>query len=197
MVPISILMMMLPHSSMCTGFVYVPCRQDGHGRRGQTTASVRRRYPQNSEFLLHHNELMYLRQTSRMWGEWREQSHPQKSKQQLILPIFPLRKRVKLPTQTLQLTLWEERYKALSRNVLQQSTDPKLFGALYCSHKTQIVTEGINPITPLVEVGDVGVVCCVLNSQVFVDGEEVDRDLLNEGKVQKIRINGLGVGRYE
>ncbi len=180
-----ILLMLVTHSSS-SGFVNVPCRQYGLSRQRQTSAN---------EILLHRNTLAHLNSTPNEGLEGREQSRPRKSKHQLILPIFPLRKRVKLPTQTLQLTLWEERYKALSRNVLQQNHDPKLFGALYCSHKTQIVTEGINPITPLVEVGDVGVVCCVLNSQVFVDGNEVDGDRLNEEDVQKIRINGLGVGR--
>jgi hypothetical protein len=129
-----------------------------------------------------------------------------------ILPIFPLRKRVKFPTESIQLTLWEERYKALSRYVLDYPSPLILawnedhsgktkrplpiFGALYCSHKAQIVKGGKGAITPVVEPDDIGVICCVTNSQVFVDGEEVDVSRRHEDTVEKIRLWGLGLARF-
>lgn len=122
----------------------------------------------------------------------------------IILPIFPLGKRVKFPTEPLKLTLWEERYKDLSRYVLDNPVnlglEPDLcmpvFGALYCSHKTQIVKGGIKPITPLVEAGDVGIICGVTSSQVFINGEEVDAGRKDESSVQKIRLWAHGLTRF-
>jgi len=122
----------------------------------------------------------------------------------IILPIFPLRKRVKFPTEPLKLTLWEERYKALSRYALDNPVNLELepdlympvFGALYCSHKTQIVKGGIKPITPLVEAGDVGIICGVTSSQVFIDGEEVDATQKDESSVEKIRLWAHGLTRF-
>ena len=105
-------------------------------------------------------------------------SRTAESKDNLILPIFPLRKRVKFPTEKLKLTLWEDRYKMLSRYVLENvshpdiDSDQPLFGALYCSHKTQLVRAGRKPVTPLVEVGDIGIICAVTSSQVFINGED-------------------------
>jgi len=133
--------------------------------------------------------------------------------EKLILPIFPLRKRVKFPTESLKLTLWEERYKALSRHVLDHHHPSKqsnnvngnmnmntntrpMFGALYCSHKTQIVKGGNKPITPLVEPGDIGIICSVTSSQVYINGKEVDASRKYEEEVEKIRLWGLGVGRF-
>lgn len=122
---------------------------------------------------------------------------PSEEADHFILPVFPLRKRVKFPTQTLQLTLWEDRYKALSRKVLQSGSGPDtIFGAMYCSHKSQIIKGGINPVTPIVEKGDVGIVCSVLSSQVFIDGNEVEMTRINDNDVQKIRLNAIAVGRF-
>ena len=116
----------------------------------------------------------------------------------IVLPIFPLRKRVKFPTERLKLTLWEERYKMLSRFVLENAPHPNnpMFGALYCSHKTQIVKSGRKPITPIVDVGDIGIICSVTSSQVFIDGEEVSTSRKDEADVEKIRLWGLGVARF-
>jgi hypothetical protein len=122
----------------------------------------------------------------------------------IILPIFPLRKRVKFPTEPLKLTLWEDRYKDLSRYVMDNPVnlglEPDLcmpvFGALYCSHKTQIVKGGIKPITPLVEAGDVGIICGVTSSQVFINGEEVDSGRKDESSVEKIRLWAHGLTRF-
>jgi Uncharacterized protein, similar to the N-terminal domain of Lon protease len=133
-----------------------------------------------------------------------EEGPPQST---FLLPVFPLSKRVKFPTERLKLTLWEERYKALARYVLDRHA-PRLllavddddavpiFGALYSSHKAQIVRGGNGPITPVVEPNDVGILCCVTSSQVFVRGEEVELDRKDDKDVEKIRLWGLGVARF-
>lgn len=142
-------------------------------------------------------------QDSRSPPENVEEGPPQST---FLLPIFPLSKRVKFPTERLKLTLWEERYKALARYVLD-SRPPRLlavddddavpiFGALYSSHKAQIVRGGNSPITPVVEPNDVGVLCCVTSSQVFVSGEEVELDRKDDKDVDKIRLWGLGIARF-
>jgi hypothetical protein len=132
----------------------------------------------------------------------------------------------------LKLTLWEERYKALARYVLDHpsclsllidnhdgSNDSNndsnnnnknvpIFGALYASHKAQIVKGGKSPITPVIEPNDVGVLCCVTSSQVFRKGRrqggggeeavevEMEVDFQDEEDVEKIRLWGLGLARF-
>jgi len=137
-------------------------------------------------------------------------SSQQQQEPTFILPIFPLGKRVKFPTERLKLTLWEERYKALARYVLDHPTSSgsllqrednilPIFGALYCSHKAQIIKGGNSPITPVVEPNDVGILCCVTSSQVFVRGGEEAAELNRkdeEEDVEKIRLWGLGIGRF-
>ena len=145
----------------------------------------------------------------------------------MIIPIFPLRKKVKFPTETVQLTLWEERYKYLAQNVLnqQQRQDSLLceyhtFGILYASHKPQIVRSGSETITPIVECGDIGVLCIVKEYSLFQDNVEILRET-NFPKItkkkesyddndsddcisvikdvrdfNKIRLIGLGVKRF-
>lgn len=72
-----------------------------------------------------------------------------------------------------------------------------MFGALYCSHKTQIVPKGTLPITPLIEEGDVGILCGVSSSQVYIDGEEVELERKDDENVQKIRLWGQGLTRFQ
>ena len=153
----------------------------------------------------------------------------------MILPIFPLRKRVKFPTESIQLTLWEERYKSLAQSVLNQknelskvtnmsdqrndsiSTKPTAyeqyhtFGILYASHKPQIIRDGSEPITPMIECGDVGVLCVVREYSLFQNNEEIINVknyplISNENDPQpivkktsdwnKIRLVGLGIERF-
>ncbi len=102
------------------------------------------------------------------------------------LAVFPLRKRVKFPTETVQLTLWEERYKYLAQSVLNQvspqslSTSPlkqneyHSFGILYASHKPQIIRNGDQPITPMINVGDMGVLCVVKEYTLFSNDDDGD-----------------------
>jgi hypothetical protein len=56
------------------------------------------------------------------------------------LPVFPLRKSIRLPTESLTLNLYEDRYIALSEFILEQKQP--IFGALYSSDKPQIVKAG-------------------------------------------------------
>ncbi|GAX15129.1 hypothetical protein FisN_12Lh175 [Fistulifera solaris] len=79
------------------------------------------------------------------------------------IPVFPLRRTVRLPTESLTLNLYEERYLKLAEYVLQQ--EHPYFGAIYSSNKPQIVRNGTGPIVPLFEPGDVGVIFLVLNSE--------------------------------
>lgn len=110
---------------------------------------------------------------------------------------------MKFPTESLKLTLWEERYKALSRYVLDnpvslnENTKLPMFGAMYCSHKTQIVPKGTLPITPLIEEGDIGTLCGVSSSEVYIDGQEVALERKDDENVQKIRLWGQGLTRFQ
>jgi hypothetical protein len=124
-------------------------------------------------------------------------SSPNHSSEHMILPIFPLRKTVKVPTDSIQLTLWEQRYLALARYVLNQDRACSMFGALYCSHKSYISKGGDGPLTPLIDVGDVGVVCCVQKRSIFKDGTEIGIEFKDDDHVDKIQLIGLAVGRFQ
>jgi hypothetical protein len=76
----------------------------------------------------------------------------------LHLPIFPLRKKVRLPTESLTLNLYEERYIQMAEHILQSTEYPGLFGALYATHRPHIVPGGVGPMVPMLEPGDTGVV---------------------------------------
>jgi hypothetical protein len=109
----------------------------------------------------------------------------------LILPIFPLRKAVRLPTETLTLNLYEERYLAMSEYVLE--SDQQLFGALFSSDKPQVVKEGgMGKIVPMIQPGDIGVIF------VLEDSEEL-RIPKQEGAPprRQIRLVGRGAGRFQ
>lgn len=79
------------------------------------------------------------------------------------IPVFPLRRTVRLPTEPLTLNLYEERYLELAEYVLQQGYP--YFGAIYSSDKPQIVRNGTGPIVPLFERGDSGVLFLVQDSE--------------------------------
>lgn len=104
------------------------------------------------------------------------------------LPIFPLRKRVRLPGETLTLNLYEDRYLRMSENILNQ--DKRLFGALFSANKPQLVSRGSGPIIPMIDIGDTGVVFEVLHSEegmVPTRGGELRR---------RVRLEAVGVGRF-
>mmetsp|Transcript_28025 Transcript_28025/g.40115 ORF Transcript_28025/g.40115 Transcript_28025/m.40115 type:complete len:348 (+) Transcript_28025:60-1103(+) len=93
--------------------------------------------------------------------------YPQASSTILTLPVFPLQKAVKFPTDEVTLNLFEERYLALADRVLYGAANDvttvppsMMFGAWYCSNRSQIVRNGV--VSPLIEPGDVGVVCHVM-----------------------------------
>jgi hypothetical protein len=108
----------------------------------------------------------------------------------LILPIFPLRKAVRLPTETLTLNLYEERYLAMSEFVLK--SDQRLFGALFSSDKPQVVKGGMGKIVPILQRGDVGVVCLLEHSEECLIPKQ-------EGASprRQIRLVGTGAGRFQ
>lgn len=149
-----------------------------------------------------------------------------------LLPIFPLRKRVRFPTDELTLNLYEDRYLAMSEFILfpecngqklyeidtqiqPLSAAAPFFGALYSLNKPQIITQGgTAPIVPMLQPGDVGVLCLVLD---WLDGmipttaatrspagDMDDADigssssvLKDAGTRRRIRLNALGVGRFQ
>mmetsp|Transcript_4716 Transcript_4716/g.7138 ORF Transcript_4716/g.7138 Transcript_4716/m.7138 type:complete len:113 (-) Transcript_4716:1480-1818(-) len=92
------------------------------------------------------------------------------------LAVFPLSKSCRFPTELLTLNLYEHRYIQLAEQVLLQLNQNNedqykecSFGAFYYAGKPQIIPGNSSnaisistPITPLVEVGVVGVVCQVL-----------------------------------
>lgn len=81
----------------------------------------------------------------------------------ILLPIFPLRKKVRLPTESLILNLYEERYLRMAEYILQ--SDDRIFGALFAAHKPYIVARGTGPVVPMVEAGDIGVLCVLDESE--------------------------------
>jgi hypothetical protein len=143
----------------------------------------------------------------------------------ILLPIFPLRKHVRLPTEELTLNLYEERYLAMSEFMLSQlsskvfnvqsrksgfSNVVPFFGAVYCSDKHQIITQGgTAPVVPILTPGDVGVLCMVLS---WTDGiiptkcsskeEDTNDEMVEEDRPdtetrkRRIRLNALAVGRF-
>jgi len=111
------------------------------------------------------------------------------------LAVFPLRKQHKFPTDALTLNLYEPRYLQLASWVLNQSldrkTDRRCFGAFYASGKAQMVRDGVNPIVPMIEAGDVGVVCQVVEHEdAMVPTRDVNYDR------RRIRLESVVVGRF-
>lgn len=106
------------------------------------------------------------------------------------LPLFPLRKSVRVPSDSLTLNLYEERYIAISEFILQQ--DSPVFGTIYSSLKAQIVKGGIGSIVPLLEEGDVGVVCVVKE---WHDDMVPTRDPTFERR--RIKLNAVAVARFQ
>jgi len=115
------------------------------------------------------------------------------------LPVFPLRKTVRLPTESLTLNLYEDRYLEMARYILRDedrvTTKKKrqamLFGAMYTSNKPQVVGEGgLGPIVPLLREGDVGVLFLVEH------WKEGLVPTVGDEPRHRIRIVGTGVGRF-
>jgi len=126
----------------------------------------------------------------------------------LVLPIFPLRKTVRLPTERLTLNLYEERYLELAEYVLssQNNSNQYLCGALYASDQPQMIKGGgsSSPIVPMVTPGQVGVVCWVHQhcaDDIPTVGGEVVRPrirleliALRRFEITKVLHNGFGGG---
>jgi len=117
--------------------------------------------------------------------------------QEITLPIFPLRKSIKFPTDRITLSLFEERYLSLSDYILQQEAQSQscdhpnsygIFGALYCSGKAQMVKDGKSPITPMIEVGDIGTVFSVWSYN--------ERDISNINDRRRVQLKAIGVDRF-
>ena len=116
------------------------------------------------------------------WGDGEDSS--------FRLPVFPLRKTVRFPTDRLTLNLYEERYLQMSEFILSQPT--KVFGAFYSSESPQFVVSAMDgPIVPLIEPGDIGVVCHVQKSS-------DDMIPTRSGDTRRrIRLDTLAVARFQ
>ena len=146
--------------------------------------------------------------------EWQEQgeSNPSAPAALIRIPVFPLRKSIRLITDRLTLHLYEERYLAMCDYMIQQSHRPNnsnqqhplVFGALYVSDKPQLVKRGLGPVVPMLDVGDIGVVCLVHEweeGQISIDNQSSwkRRITLNAIAATRFRIeriihDGLGGG---
>lgn len=108
------------------------------------------------------------------------------------LPIFPLRKYPRLPTDHLTLNLYEERYIQMAKFILSSSSP--FFGAMYVAGKPQIATAGGHgPVVPLIEPGDIGTLFSLLPGEwedaiVPTAGDQMVR--------RRIKLNSIGVARY-
>jgi len=127
------------------------------------------------------------------------------------LPLFPLRKRVRFPTDELTLNLYEERYLSMSEYILFNQAKP-IFGAIYSSDKPQLITRGpSSPVVPILVPGDIGVICLVhdwmdgmipkktpsLQSPGILDAPEAEAQNSNEeGWKRRIRLQAVAVGRF-
>ena len=134
------------------------------------------------------------------------------------LPVFPLRRAAKIPTDTITLNLYEDRYLSLAERVLKDEDvrpeeksaagddgrEPEVaeingetrrvgntFGAIYCSNKPQILRGGVGPITPMMDVGDIGAVFSVLYSE---EGMVPTRG--GDQMRRRIKLVGVAVGRF-
>jgi Lon protease-like protein len=107
-----------------------------------------------------------------------------------VIPLFPLRKTVCLPTEPLRLNLYEERYLVMAESILAQPDNHQLFGAIYASSKPQMIKNGNGPIVPMIERGDTGVLCCV------IDSEESMIPTVGGELRHRVRLNAIGAARF-
>jgi hypothetical protein len=101
----------------------------------------------------------------------------------LTIPIFPLRKKIRLPTEFLKLNLYETRYIQMARYIVrkQQTMNknknmtntndkntmscPAMFGAIYCANKPHIKSKAIGPIVPYIQANDIGILYLIQEYQ--------------------------------
>jgi hypothetical protein len=111
----------------------------------------------------------------------------------MTVPIFPLRKKVRLPTEELQLNLYEERYIQLAEYVRMQKSRNNAtimnFGAIFTSDKPQLVTgRGYGPVVPILQPGDVGVL--------FIVSDWIERASYRKPEQRVIQMNSVGGIRF-
>jgi Lon protease-like protein len=96
---------------------------------------------------------------------------------------------VRLPTETLTLNLYEERYLQMAEFILKSKY--RLFGALFTPNKPQVVARGTGPIVPMVESGDIGVICRVVND------EEALIPTVGSTPRRRIRLIATAISRFQ
>ena len=111
------------------------------------------------------------------------------------LPIFPLRKFPRLPTDSLALNLYEDRYLQMSKEAILPTvtrSESSVFGGLYVADLPQIVPKGRGAITPIVQVGQIGTLFIVEDFQ--LDDIPILRKDFDQQ--QSVRLNARGVARF-
>lgn len=110
--------------------------------------------------------------------------------QTIEIPIFPLRKFPRLPTDRLTLNLYEERYLQMAEFIL--SSTPPYFGAIYVAGKPQLVSSGgRGPIVPILQSGDIGTLFRVCDSE-----ENMVPTIGNQIVRRRIKLNAIGISRF-
>ena len=109
------------------------------------------------------------------------------------LPVFPLRKVARLPSEQITLNLYEERYLVMADYILSQRSglQPPIFGALFVGGKPQFVKQGKGPIVPMVRKGDVGVIFVVEDSEIGLI------PTIGGTNRRRTRLVATGVARFE
>jgi Lon protease-like protein len=111
----------------------------------------------------------------------------------MTIPIFPLRKKVRLPTEELQLNLYEDRYIQLAEYVYRQKSEGRqsvmTFGAIYSSDKPQLVTDGgYGPVVPIIQQGDIGVL--------YIVSDWIERLSYRQPQRRVVQMNARGGLRF-
>lgn len=108
------------------------------------------------------------------------------------LPIFPLRKCPRFPTDRLTLNLYEERYLQMAAFIL--SARPPIFGSIFVSGKPHLVTNGgMGSIVPLLQQGDIGTLFLVNDWQddsLPIGGNDL------QAFQRRVRLNAIGFARF-
>ena len=108
------------------------------------------------------------------------------------VPIFPLRKFPRFPTDRLTLNLYEERYLQMADSIL--SARPSIFGAIFVSGKPHLVTNGgTGSIVPMLQRGDIGTL--------FLVNDCLDDTLPTSGNAvqafqRRVRLSATGFARF-
>lgn len=113
---------------------------------------------------------------------------------ELQIPIFPLRKKVRFPTEPLILNLYDERYLSMAENI--QLSTHKMFGAIFAANMYHVVPQGKGPVVPIAGKGDVGVLF-LLDDLSERAANDVQIPTHGGTTRRRIRLESKAVARFE